>query len=209
MIPAVLYSIIISNSLLLIAFIYGMSSSKLRSNQQTRWYLIYLGFILGIELITKIFIIIIKSDNTQSIYPFYVAGEFYILVFLLSTALKITKKWHMRTLLVTGFIFIEGIVLWLVNGNASTGYGKLFSHLTIVCLVAYLLVKKIRELEKNDPFILVYSALFLYYIASVFLFLLMSQLNEISISIWIINNLLSSILYACSIYTFYILKRSY
>ncbi len=209
MTSAIFFSVILANGLLFIAFIYGIYAKQLRNNQQTRWFLIYLGFILVIELITKTLIFIFDSNNTQSIYPFYVSGEFFILVMLFLSALKITKKWFKKTLIITSCIFIEGFFLWFLNGDASTGYGKLFSHLTIVCLAAYLMIKKIRELETGNPLLIIYAALFLYYAVSIFLFLLVSQLTKITIPIWTINNMLSSVLYASSIYTFYRLKKSH
>ena len=202
-------SVILANCLLLIAFIYGKISNVIWNNKQARWHLIYLGFILGIELITKSLIFLFNINNTQSIYPFYVTGEFIIMVLLLLSALKPTKKWVWIALLFSGCIFIEGIVLWLVNDDASTGYGKIFSHLIIICMTAYLLIKHLKEFEANNPLLVIYAALFLYFSVSLFLFLLMNQLTKTTIHIWTINNLLSCILYGSSIYTFYRLKKSY
>ena len=206
------FSIILSNCLLLLAFIYGIYTKQLWSNQQVRWYLIYLGFILGIEIITTLLIYIFDNNNIQSIYPFYVAGEFFILLQLFLTGLKVAKKWHLIVIFITILIFMEAIILWYLNDDTSTGYGKIFSHLTIVCMIAYLLVKNLKELETTNPLLIIYAALFLYYTVSLFLFLLLNQLINLNYNtasiIWIMNNTLSSILYSSSIYTFYRLKKS-
>lgn len=203
----ILTSIIFSYSLLITAFVYGITNEKIRNNELSNGYIIFLGFILGIEIISIFSIYILESENTQYFYPFYVTGEFLILMSLCLAELKATKKWKLATGLVASYIFIETTILWFINEDASTGYAKIISHLIIICLVAVLLIKNIRETEKNDPRWFIYGALFLYYSVSLFLFLLMNQLTEQSINIWIINNILSSILYGSFIYTFYSLIK--
>jgi hypothetical protein len=188
---------------LITAFIYGSSSKKIRNNELSKWYVIYLGFILTVELLTFFFIDIIESKTTQFLYPFYVSGEFFILISLFLKELKTPKKGAIIKWVITCYIFAETTILWFIHDDASTGYGKIISHLTIICLLAILLIKNLKELEKNNPLSIIYTALFLYYGVSLFLFLLMNQLTEMNINIWIINNLLSSVLYGSSIYTFY------
>ncbi|PCI31076.1 MAG: hypothetical protein COB60_12805 [Flavobacteriaceae bacterium] len=186
---------------------YGISNKKTRNNKRIQGYIIYLGFILGIEIIILSSIYILDSETTQSLYPFYVTGEFFILISFFLTELKATKKWQIMTRLIAGYIFIETTIQWYINDDASNGIGKIISHLTIICLAAILLIKNIKELETNNPLSIIYATLFLYYGVSLFLFLIMNQLTEMNISIWIINNILSSILYGSSIYTFYRLKK--
>ena len=166
-----------------------------------------MGFILGIEFISKFSIYILESETTQFLYPFYVTGEFFILISLFLIELKATKKWQIITRLIACYIFIETTTLWFMNNDSTTGYAKIISHLTIICLAAIFLIKNFKELEKDNPLSIIYTTLFLYYGVSLFLFLLMNQLTEINISIWIINNILSSILYGSSIYTFYKLNK--
>lgn len=203
----ILTSITLSYCLLFTAFIYGISNKQIRSNKLCRWYILYLGFILTIELLTYFFIEILESSTTQFLYPFYVTGEFFILISFFLSELKATKKWQIITRLIAFYIFIETTILWFMKNDATTGYAKIISHLTIICLLAILLIKNLKELEKNNPLSIIYTSLFLYYGVSLFLFLLMNQLTEMNISIWIINNILSSILYGSSIYTFYRLKK--
>jgi hypothetical protein len=200
-------SVILSCCLLVTAFIYGISNKRLRNNELSKWYIIYLGFILTVELLVFFFIDIIESNTTQFIYPFYVTGEFFILVSLFLKKLRTSKKAAVIKWLMTSYIFIETTTLWFMNNDATSGYAKIISHLTIICLLAILLIKNLKELEKNSPLSIIYTALFLYYGVSLFLFLLMNQLTEINISIWIINNILSSILYGSSTYAFYKLKK--
>jgi hypothetical protein len=200
-------SVILSCCLLVTAFIYGISNKRLRNNELSKWYIIYLGFILTVELLAFFFIDIIESNTTQFIYPFYVTGEFFILVSLFLKKLRTSKKAAVIKWLMTSYIFIETTTLWFMNNDATSGYAKIISHLTIICLLAILLIKNLKELEKNSPLSIIYTALFLYYGVSLFLFLLMNQLTEINISIWIINNILSSILYGSSTYAFYKLKK--
>ncbi|WP_281990571.1 hypothetical protein [Aquimarina aggregata] len=171
------------------------------------WFIVYLGFILGIEIITKIQIYIFNSTNTQSIYPLYVAGEFFFLLQVFLEALKAIRKYFILITIVTFCIFVEALILLFINNDASTGYGKIFSHLTIVCLSAFTLIKNLKNIEMANPFLIVYAALFLYYSASIFLFLLMNQLTNTTITIWSMNNVLASILYGCSLYSFYRLKK--
>lgn len=200
-------SVILSFSLLIAAFIYGISNKDILNNELSKWYIFYLGFIAVIEISTLISVYILEAQTTQYLYPFYVTGEFLILMSLFLTELKVAKKWKIIMGLVASYIFIESTVLWFVNQDASTGYAKIVSHLSIICLAAILLIKNIKELEKDNPRWIINGFLFLYYGVSLFLFLLMSQLTEQNINIWIINNILSSILYLSFIYTFLKLKK--
>ncbi|ARV05818.1 hypothetical protein BTO04_03495 [Polaribacter sp. SA4-10] len=203
----ILTSIILSYFLLITAFIYGCSSKQIRNNELSKWVVIYLGFILVIEAINHFSITILETKTTHYLYPLYFVGEFLILMSIFLKELKAPKKWKIIKGLVAGYIFIESAILWFINDDASNGYGKIISHLTILCLLAILLIKNLKELEENNHFSIIYIALFLYYGVSLFLFLLINQLTEMNINIWIINNILSSILYGSFIFTFYKLKK--
>ena len=200
-------SVILSCCLLITAFIYGTSSKQIRSNKLCKWYIIYLGFILGIEFISKFSIYFLESETTQYLYSFYVTGEFFILISLFLKELRTSNKVAVIKWLMTSYIFTETTILWFINNDATTGYAKIISHLTIICLSAIVLIKNLKELEKNNPLSIIHATLFLYYSASLFLFLLMNQLTEMNINIWVINNLLSSILYGSTIHAFYRLKK--
>jgi hypothetical protein len=200
-------SVILSCCLLITSFIYGITKKQIRDNEQSKWYIIYLGFILTVELVNYFFIEIIESKNTSFTYPFYVAGEFFILSQILFPPLHSSKKWQPYFGLISIILFLEASFLWFNNDFFTPGIGKIFSHLTIICLLAILLIKNLKELERNNPLSIIYIALFFYYAVSLFLFLLMDQLTKNNIVIWTINNILSSILYGSFIYTFYRLKK--
>ena len=200
-------SVTLSCCLLIIAFTFGMYNKKLRAQKRMKWHFAYLGFILGIEMITLFSIYIIESENTSFTYPFYVAGEFFILSQILFPPLHSSKKWQLCFGLISIVLFLEASFLWFNNDFFTTGIGKIFSHLTIICLLAMLLIKNLKNLEKNNPLSIIYTTLFLYYGVSLFLFLLMDQLTKNNIMIWTMNNILSSILYGSYIYTFYKLRK--
>lgn len=193
--------------MLMIAFIYGISSQQIRENKRCKWYLVYLGFFLGIEIFVLSSIYIFKRETTQNLYPIYTTGEFLILTKFFLAELKTTKKWRIVFKLIACYIFIETTILWLMNKDATTGYSKAISTLIIISLLAIVLIKNLKNLEKNNPLLIIYSSLFLYYGVTLFLFLLLNQLTDVNISIWMINNILVSILYGNSLYTFYRLKK--
>jgi hypothetical protein len=200
-------SIIISNCLLLSAFIYGVSSKQLRT--VAKWYLLYLGFVLSTELITETLILGFNNQNISFLYPFYISSEFFALSNMFILSLGLSNKWRSITSILSLALFVEAVILWSHNQFFTPGFGKILSHLIIICLSGHLLIKNLKELEIYNPFIIIYAALFLYYAVSLFLFLLMDQLTLSNIVIWIMNNILSSILYGASIYTFYQLKKSH
>ncbi len=196
-----------SNFLLITAFTFGVSNKKLWVQKEIKWHISYLGFMLFIELIIKIFIYGFNNQNTSFIYPFYIAGEFFVLSQIFFSSLQSSKKWLLGFGLISIVLFLEASFLWFNNNFFTPGIGKIFSHLTIICMAAYLLLKNLKEIKVNTPFLIVYATLFIYYAVSLFLFLLMDQLTKNNIVIWTMNNILSSILYGSYIYTFYKLKK--
>jgi hypothetical protein len=200
-------SLILSNCLLCIAFIYGASIKGLWKDQQTKWYLLYLGFILFIELTIKLLIFGFEFKNTSLTYPFYVGGELLTLSQMLLFGIGGSRKWRVFAIIISYLIFFEALYLWCNDHYFSSGYGKVFSHLVIVCIISYLLITNLKKFEiPHQPLAILYAALFLYYSVSLFLFLLMDQLTRGNIVIWTMNNILASILYFSSIYTFQKLK---
>lgn len=200
------FSVILSNCILLAAFVYGMYFMRKSKNIQTKWCLMYLGFILGIEISTKVYMFIDTPHGSQPIYSIYIAGECYILLQLLLSAWGRAKKWKVASALIASAVLVESVTMLIVKSDAAAGYGKTISHLLIVCLAATLLLRGLKELEKDNPFLFLYAFLFLYYSTSLFLFMLVNQLNSATVSIWVLNNFLSSLLYSSFVYTFYKLK---
>ena len=202
-------SFIIPCCLLLVAFLYGISSRKLRDNQQTRRYLIYLGFFLSTELVRLTASYILNIKLADYLYLFYVAGEFLLLLYFFHKVLKLSEVWQTAIALIASCFFIETVIMLLVFGDPNIGFSKSISHVIIVITVAFTLVKNLKELEEKNPFLPLYTALFFYYAASIFLFPIMNQLTKSTIHVWSINNVMSSILYVSSIYTFYQLRKLY
>lgn len=202
-------TLIISNCLLIISFLLGCVKQGMLP-VEGKLYLYYLGFIICVELLTKI-LILAYIQNTGFIYPFYVGGEFFLLMTMFIVAQKLTYKWYVLIGLITAFIFIEAAVLWSNNQNITAGYGKVFSHLSIVCFAGYSLIRGLKDFKKENGFLVIYGSLFLYYTISLFLFLLLQQLTDLNpqsaFILWGMNNVLSSILYGASCYIFWQLKK--
>lgn len=209
MIYSYYFSVILTNSLLLLAFVYGVYNRKqILVNEQVRWYLGYLGFLVGIEALVKV-LIFFNSVNTSFTYPLYVTGEFLTLGSMMLAAMSLRGIWQLVIIVCSIAIFLEAGLLWWENEFFTPGVGKVFSHLIIICGAAYLLITKLREPETQRPLLLIYASLFFYYTVSLFLFLVMNQLTTLNIAIWTTNNVLSAILYFSSIYLFYRLKKSH
>lgn len=192
---------------LFIAFVYALIKKGIRCNKQYRWYIYYLGFIVIIEFMSNFSIYILDHTNIQYLYPFYVAGEFYIVVNLFLIELKKIKKWRVLIGFIALCFFIEAVTLWLNNEDASTGYGKILSHLTIICLIATIFIKNISEIKKVNLLSIIHASFFFYFTVSLFLFMAMNQLNDSNSLIWIANNTLSTLLYCSFIYTFYRVEK--
>ncbi len=201
-------SLVLSNVLLLIAFGFGLTTRKTwAKRKQVMWYIFYLGFLLLIELSIKASIWIFDSSNTSITYPIYITGEFMILFHMLTIGIiPISKRWQFGIIL-GGIIAFEAFWLWSQNKGFNTGFGKTISHILIMIFSGYVLLKNLKTSQLLDPFSPVYAALFLYYAASLFIFLLVNQLTKSNIVIWSVNNLLMAFLYSVSIHSFYRLKK--
>ena len=99
-------------------------------------------------------------------------------------------------------------ILYNFHDPRVINYSKVISHISVTILTVIILLKNLKEVEVINLFLPIYGALLLHYATSIFLFLLMKQIVEININTWSINNLLTCVLYASSIYTFYQLKKS-
>ena len=204
-------SLILSNCLLVISFLIGILK-RAELQRKEKWYLAYLGYILGIELIVKLLIFVFDVKSTNYLYPFYISGEFLLLAYLFIAELNASRKWYIFGGIIALVIFIKTAVLADNSLTIVHNIGKIFSHLCIICLAGYALVNELKNLKVgNNRFMLIYACLFMYYSISLFFFLLLNQLTTISHSdasiIWGMNNILSSILYATSIYVFALSKK--
>lgn len=200
---------ILSLTILGLAVLFGCLKFSSFQKEQ-RWYLFFLVFILCIELITNILIEIGREN--MLVYPFYISGEFFLLSGLFIAGLKMPRGLYIVAGIVSAFLFAEAFHLWMTGRNDASGYGIVVSNLTIICLSGYYLIRALKMFnwEKQNRFLLIYACLFLYYTVSLFLFLLLNQLSTTTVLnasiVWGINNVLSSVLYGASLYTFIKLK---
>lgn len=201
---------VVSLVILFIAIIVGGFYYSSFSNEQRCFYY-YLIFIGGIELITKL----LTSFGLENlfVFPIYVTGEYVLLLTMLVTALKLSKWWFYFLLILPVYIIGEAIFFWFYLKSFEVGIGKTISHLIIILLIGFYLLKSLKSVntKKQNKFLPIYASLFFYYSVSITLFLLLNQLPHISIEnaslIWGLNNVFSSILYGSSIYTFLQLKK--
>ncbi|MGS2738669.1 hypothetical protein [Sinomicrobium sp. M5D2P17] len=205
-------TLVLSDCLLILSVVLGILRWVVLKKERKQSYLYYLGFILAIELINQGLIMLSYIQNTGFIYPFYVSGEFFILLSFFATAQDLSQKWHIAIVIMAILMFTEASVLWFNKEDVTAaGYGKVISHLSIACFAGYALLKGLKDFRKANRFLLIYGCLFLYYSTSLCLFLVLNQLRDLSPGsasvIWGMNNILSSILYGASCYTFLRLKK--
>ncbi len=195
---------IISLSLLGISLIIGIFRFK-KLSSELKWFLYYLAFFSLIEIVSNV-LIVVRIQNIL-LYPIYIYGEFLILSLLIFKKIFSKKQTYILIFILTTFFLLENMYLFFQHKNLTDSDSKILFHLIISCAVAYLLIKSIWNFEKMSLILVNYFALFFYYSISLFLFVLMSQLQEISLEkasiIWGMNNLMSSLLYCSLIYTFY------
>ncbi len=205
-------TLLISDCLLILSVLLGIRKWPALEKERKRVYLYYLGFILVIELINQGLIMLSYIQNTGFIYPFYVGGEFFLLLSMFARVHGLSGKWYVLVGIMAILMFVEAAVLWFYREDVVTaGYGKVVSHLSIVCFAGYTLIKGLRDFRNGDRFLPIYGCLLLYYSASLFLFLVLDQLQNLTPEsasvVWGMNNVLSSILYGTSCYTFLQLKK--
>ncbi|WP_268223456.1 hypothetical protein [Sinomicrobium oceani] len=204
-------SLILSNCLLILSFVLGLSRWATLKRDKRHFFVAYLGFVLTIEVINEILIMLFYVQDISFIYPFYISGEFFLLMCLFLSIQKMSGSWYYVAAAVALLFFAEAAWLRSEGADVSAGYGKVISHLSIVCFSGYILIRAIRESGRIDYFLNIYSCLLLYYAISVFLFLILDQLTALTprnaAVIWGMNNILSSVLYGVSWYTFLQLKK--
>ena len=200
-------SITLSICLLFIAFVSGVSIAKVRQHKLSRSFLILLGFFLGIETI-RLLSEFVFNYRINGIYPFYVIIEFLLLHHFLQISIGNSKKIKIIFgFFATSFVLVT-FILYHFHDPRVINYSKVISHISVTILTVIILLKNLKEVEVINLFLPIYGALLLHYATSIFLFLLMKQIVEININTWSINNLLTCVLYASSIYTFFQLKKS-
>lgn len=197
----------LNNSLLLLCFILGISRLRLLNNKE-KWYVFYIIFLFIIEASTKIALYYFGLPDANFLYPFYIAGEFFILNYLFSRKNNFSSGFIVP-------ILVSVLILMLLNGYVHQMLDhddvKVISNIIIICFAGFTLIREMKEKHFANRFLFSDACIFLYYSVSVFTFIVQQQLSSISQMnaslIWGLNNLLSSVVYGSLIYTFLKLKK--
>ncbi|KAA2224482.1 hypothetical protein [Chryseobacterium sediminis] len=194
-------------ALLLSVILLGAAKYRILT-QKEKQYFHCIAFLFFIELLNLALPYIFRLNDTSFLYPFYIAGEFFLLTGLFIRKLDWPK-------------FILGITGVLAGGFMISKYGfdypsnadiaKVVSNIVIICLSGFTLIREIKNTSAQNRFILVDASIFFYYSVSVFIFIIQHQIAELSENDYYIilsaNNILSSILYCSFLYTFVRLKK--
>ncbi|WP_223599962.1 hypothetical protein [Chryseobacterium sp. GVT01B] len=179
-------------------------------NQKEKQYFYCIAFLFFIELLNLALPYIFRLNDTSFLYPFYIAGEFFLL-----TGLFIRKlDWPKYALGLTG-VLAGGFMIskYGFDYPSNADIAKVVSNIVIICLSGFTLIREIKNtsVQNQNRFILVDASIFFYYSVSVFIFIIQHQIAELSENDYYIilsaNNILSSILYCSFLYTFIRLKK--
>ncbi|WP_333596826.1 hypothetical protein [Chryseobacterium flavum] len=193
--------------LLLSVILLGVSKYVLLNNKE-RQYVHCIAFLFLIELLNLVLPYVFNFNNTSFLYPFYIAGEFFLLSSLFIRKLELPK-------------YLLGIIALLAGGFMVLKYGfnfpfnadiaKVVSNIIIICLSGFTLIREIRDTSFQNRFLWVDACIFFYYSVSVFIFIVQHQITNLSEDgyyiIFSVNNILSGILYCSFLYTFIKLKK--
>ena len=177
-----------------------------------KWFYYYLVFFCFIELSSRV--LVFFGLEILMLYPIYMVGELVLLSRMFVISLNLSKKWFLAALIFSLIIGAESYYLNYIGEHITSGIGKTCSHLVIISFSGAYLIKTLRDfnLDSDNHFLPVFSAIFFYYALALFFFLLLKQLPDISMQqasmIWSMNNVLSSFFYGTTIYTLLTLKRS-
>jgi ABC-type multidrug transport system fused ATPase/permease subunit len=193
--------------LLLSVILLGAAKYRLLDHKEKQ-YFHCIAFLFFIELLNLVLPYVFKLDDTSFLYPFYIAGEFFLL-----TGLFIRKlDWpaYIRWIVafaVAGFMILK----YGFNYPANADIAKVISNIIIICLSGYTLIREIKNASTQGRFLLVDACIFFYYSVSVFIFIIQHQIANLSendyYTLFSANNILSGILYCSFLYTFIRLKK--
>ncbi|PWN61729.1 hypothetical protein [Chryseobacterium viscerum] len=206
---AELYKVILflNYGLLLSVILLGAAKYRIL-NSKEKQYFYCIAFLFFIELLNLVLPYVFRLNDTSFLYPFYIAGEFFLL-----TGLFIRK--------LDGPKFVLGLMGSLAVAFMISKYGfdypsnadiaKVVSNIIIICLSGFMLIREIKNTSAQNRFLLVDASIFFYYSVSVFIFIIQHQIANLSENDYYIilsaNNILSSILYCSFLYTFIKLKK--
>ncbi|WP_157837400.1 hypothetical protein [Chryseobacterium sp. P1-3] len=151
---------------------------------------------------------IFNLNDTSFIYPFYIAGEFFLLTALFIRKLNVPKYYLLlAAALASGFMILK----YGAGIPANADIVKVISNIIIICLSGAILIREIKDSPSQNRFLPADACIFFYYSVSVFFFIVQHQIAHLSEDDYLIilsaNNVLSSILYCSFLYIFIKLKK--
>ncbi|UKB80542.1 hypothetical protein [Chryseobacterium sp. MEBOG07] len=206
---AELYKVILflNYGLLLSVILLGAAKYRIL-NSKEKQYFYCIAFLFFIELLNLVLPYVFRLNDTSFLYPFYIAGEFFLL-----TGLFIRKLDGPKSVLgLTGSLAVAFMVSkYGFDYPSNADIAKVVSNIMIICLSGVMLIREIKNTSAQNRFLLVDASIFFYYSVSVFIFIIQHQIANLSENDYYIilsaNNILSSILYCSFLYTFIKLKK--
>lgn len=193
---------------LLLAIIFLVIWKFTILDKKEKQYVYYIVFLFLIEVISLFFAYVLELQDTSFLYPYYIAGEFLLLVSLFIAKLDL-PKYSFEIISFAALLFL--IVNAIPGLNINNDEVKVASNIIIICFAGFTLLQQIKTEKKMSRFTLIDACIFFYYSVSVFFFIVQQQLKDLSednfYMILGVNNVLSSILYCSIIYTFLKLKK--
>ncbi|WP_284461974.1 hypothetical protein [Chryseobacterium sp.] len=193
--------------LLLAVILLGAAKYRIL-NHKERQYFHCIAFLFFIELLNLVLPYVFNLNDTSFLYPFYIAGEFFLL-----TSLFIRKlDWPKSLLTLVGALAVGFMISkYGFDYPANADIAKVVSNIIIICLSGFTLISEIKIGSAQNRFLFVDASIFFYYSVSVFIFIVQHQIANLSESdyymLFSANNILSSILYCSLLYTFIKLKK--
>ena len=206
MLQIYIITLVLAGILLTGSTILGLLKYKLFTKKE-KWYIYYIIFLFCIELTSNILLLKIKSND--SLYPVYIAGEFFIVTGIFFKKLHLSKYYYFITASLSLFFLTGDRILTQYNND----YSKAISNIIIISLIGYSLIKDIAKIEIKSPFQTIDKMMFLYFTVSIFIFVFKLQLLEFPVDyfsiFWITNNLLCIVLYSLFVYTITKRKKTF
>ena len=175
---------------------------------------LFLIFLLGIELISKLLIYVFFVKTTDLLFNLFVAGELLLLTNFTNSIISQKSKFSKFYLCL--FLCLVGISIFheYVHPISWMKWIKPISNIIIVFELGRCLLYALKAGYPTNSrgLFIVQFALLLYYFVSTILFLILNQLSTLKIEyagyLWSINNSLSLSLYAVCLYYFYSTRKS-
>ncbi len=193
--------------LLLTVLVLGAIKYRLLNNKEKQ-YFYCVAFLFMIELLNFVLPYVFRLNDTSFLYPFYIAGEFFLL-----TGLFIRKLGWPQYLLGLGGTIAVGFMIskYGFDYPANADIAKVVSNIMIICLSGFTLIGEIKKTSDQNRFLFVDACIFFYYSVSVFIFIIQHQIANLSENSYYLlfsaNNIFSGILYCSLLYTLIRLKK--